>query len=73
MSTAVAMVRAGLGVAIVPSSASELRDASDLRQHHIAHRGMARQIGIVSKRGHTFSPAAEEFERFLKAMARRWF
>jgi DNA-binding transcriptional LysR family regulator len=73
MSTAVAMVRAGLGVAIVPSSASELRGAGDLRVHHIAHRGMARQIGIVSKRGQTLSPAAEEFERHLKAMARRWF
>jgi DNA-binding transcriptional LysR family regulator len=73
MSTAIAMVRAGLGVAIVPSSASELRGAVDLRVHHIAHRGMSRQIGIVSKRGHSLSPAAEEFERFLKSLARKWF
>jgi LysR family transcriptional regulator, carnitine catabolism transcriptional activator len=73
MSTAVAMVRAGLGVALLPSSASELRAASDLRCHHIAHRGMSRQIGIVLKRGRSLSPAAEEFERFLRSLARKWF
>ena len=73
MSTAVAMVRAGLGVAILPSSASELRAASDLRSHRVAHRGMSRHIGIVLKRGRSLSPAAEEFERFLRSLARKWF
>lgn len=73
MSTAVAMVRADLGVALLPSSASELRAATDLRSHHIAHRGMSRQIGIVLKRGRSLSPAAEEFERFLRTLARKWF
>ena len=73
MSTALALVRAGIGVALLPSSASELRAASDLRAHRIAHRGMARQLGIVSKPGRTPSPAAEEFERALKAVARKWF
>ena len=73
MSTAVAMVRAGLGVALLPSSASELRAASDLHSHSISHRGMSRQIGIVLKRGRSLSPAAEEFERFLRTLARKWF
>ena len=73
MSTALALVRAGIGVALLPSSASELRAASDLHAHRIAHRGMARQLGIVSKPGRTPSPAAEEFERALKAVARKWF
>jgi DNA-binding transcriptional LysR family regulator len=73
MSTAIAMVRAGLGVALLPSSASELRAAEDLVCHHIAHRGMSRQIGIVLRRGRSLSPAAEEFERFLKSFARKWF
>ena len=73
MSTAVAMVRAGLGVALLPSSASELRGASDLLSHPIAHRGMRRPIGIVLKRGRSLSPAAEEFERYLRSLARKWF
>lgn len=73
MATAIAMVRAGIGVALLPSSASELRAAPDLQCHHIASRGMSRQIGIVMKRGQTPSPAAEEFERFLRAVAKRWF
>lgn len=73
MATAIAMVRAGLGVALLPSSASELRSAGDLKCHHIAHRGMSRQIGILVRRGQTLSPAAEEFEKFLRAHARKWF
>jgi DNA-binding transcriptional LysR family regulator len=73
MATAIAMVRAGLGVALLPSSASEVRAAVDLKCHHIANRGMSRQIGILMKRGQTLSPAAEEFERFLRAVARKWF
>src|SRR5688572_2414589 len=73
MATAIAMVRAGLGVALLPSSASELRAATDLKCHHIANRGMSRQIGIVMKRGQTLSPAAEEFEKFLRAISRKWF
>jgi len=71
MSTAVAMVRAGLGVALLPSSASELRGATDLVGHHIAHRGMSRPVGILTKRGQTLSPAAVEFEKTLKALAKR--
>lgn len=73
LATAIAMVRAGLGVALLPSSASELRAAVDLKCHHIANRGMSRQIGILTKRGQTPSPAADEFERFLRALARKWF
>ena len=73
MSTAIAMVRAGLGIALLPSSASELRAASDLRCHRIAHRGMSRPIGIVLKRGRSLSPAAAELEQFLRLLARKWF
>lgn len=71
MSTAVAMVRAGLGVALLPSSASELRGATDLAGRHIAHRGMTRPVGIITRRGRTLSPAAQEFEKTLKAVAKR--
>jgi LysR family carnitine catabolism transcriptional activator len=73
MSTAIAMVRAGFGVAILPSSASELRSAEDLRRHHIAHRVMSRRIGIIFRRGRSLSPAADEFARFLRLLAKEWF
>jgi DNA-binding transcriptional LysR family regulator len=72
MSTAIAMVRAGLGVAILPSSASEVRAAKDLVANRIASRAMGRQVGIICRRG-SLSPAAEEFRRHLKAMAKKWF
>jgi LysR family transcriptional regulator, carnitine catabolism transcriptional activator len=72
MATAIAMVRAGLGIAILPSSAAEVRAAKDLFAHRIASRLMSRHIGIICRRG-SLSPAAEEFRRHLKAMARKWF
>jgi DNA-binding transcriptional LysR family regulator len=72
MATAIAMVRAGLGIAILPSSAAEVRAAKDLVAHRIASRLMSRRIGIIS-RGGALSPAAEEFRRHLRAMARKWF
>jgi DNA-binding transcriptional LysR family regulator len=72
MSTAIAMVRAGLGVAILPSSAAEVRAAKDLVTHRITSRLMGRHIGIICRRG-TLSPAAEEFRRYLRATAKKWF
>jgi DNA-binding transcriptional LysR family regulator len=72
MSTAIAMVRAGLGIAVLPSSASEVRAAADLRCHRLASRVMSRQVGILS-RGRNLSPAAEEFRGHLKALAKDWF
>lgn len=72
MATAIAMVRAGLGIAILPSSAAEVRAAKDLVAYRIASRLMSRHIGIICRRG-SLSPAAEEFRRYLKAMARKWF
>ncbi len=72
MSTAIAMVRAGLGIAILPSSASEVRAASDLVCHRIASPIMGRRIGILSTR-RDLSPAAEAFRKHLKALAKKWF
>jgi DNA-binding transcriptional LysR family regulator len=72
MSTAIAMVRAGLGIAVLPSSAAEVRAAGDLGRHRIASRVMSRQVGILS-RGKHLSPAAEAFRRHLKVLAKDWF
>lgn len=73
MSTAIAMVRAGLGVAVLPSSAAEVRAATDLERCVIAHAGMRRTIGLLVKSGRSLSPAAASFGRFLQSLSGAWF
>lgn len=73
MATAVALVREGLGVALLPSSASEVRAAQGVAVHRIAHRGMVRRIGFVARREDTMSPAARALEAQLRAAAKDMF
>ena len=61
MSSAVGMVRAGLGVTILPSTAMELRANPRLRSKPIEDAGLTRRIAIVRKARRTLSPAAESF------------
>jgi DNA-binding transcriptional LysR family regulator len=68
MSTAVGMVRAGLGVALLPSSAIEAQPSGKLRSRPIEGKGFARPIFIVRKRGRTLPPASEDF---LASLARQ--
>ena len=73
MSTAIGMVRAGLGVTLLPSSALEVRTASDLACRVIDHPKLKRRICILRKRRQSFSPAAEAFARSLQKLSRKWF
>ena len=73
MSTAVGMVRAGLGVTLLPSSALELTVASDLACRPVADRRLTRQIGIVTKEGQSLSPAASSFIALLRKKSAAWF
>jgi DNA-binding transcriptional LysR family regulator len=68
MMTAVAMVRAGLGVTILPETAREVRAEPGLVVKKIDHPAFVRSIAIVKKRGRTL-PAITE--RFVKLMRRR--
>jgi DNA-binding transcriptional LysR family regulator len=61
MSSAIGMVRAGLGVTILPSTAMELRANPRLRSKPIEDPGLTRRIAIVRKAKRTLSPAAESF------------
>jgi DNA-binding transcriptional LysR family regulator len=61
MSTAVAMVRAGLGITILPESARETRSERGLRARAIEHPRFRRTIAIIKRRGRTLPPAADAF------------
>jgi LysR family transcriptional regulator, carnitine catabolism transcriptional activator len=59
MSTAVALVRAGLGVTLLPSSAHEVASARDLATRTIDHPGLLRTIGVLRLKERSLSPAAQ--------------
>jgi DNA-binding transcriptional LysR family regulator len=69
MSTAVALVQAGLGITILPSSAVELKTQADVRSRPIDVPGFAREIALVRRKGSTLHPSAEAFIEKLAAAA----
>ena len=72
MSTAVALVRAGLGIAILPSAAVELKTQSGIRSRPIAEPGFSRDIALVRRKGSALHPSAEVFiERLILASRER--
>ncbi|QJR13438.1 LysR family transcriptional regulator [Usitatibacter palustris] len=70
MATAVGLVRAGLGVSLLPTSALELELATGLRVHPLRDAALRRNISIVRRAGRTFSPAAQRLLEALRAEAR---
>ncbi|WP_028226294.1 LysR family transcriptional regulator [Paraburkholderia ferrariae] len=61
MMTAVAMVRAGLGITILPETAREVHAEPGLVTKPIAHPAFVRPIAIVKKRGRTLPAITEKF------------
>jgi DNA-binding transcriptional LysR family regulator len=61
MMTAVGMVRAGLGITILPASAHEIRAEPDLVARAIDDPRFVRSIAVVRKRRRSLPPAAENF------------
>lgn len=61
MMTAVAMVRAGLGVTILPASAREIRAERGLKCRPIDDPAFVRVVSIVKRRERTLPPAALAF------------
>lgn len=66
-STALALVKAGLGLTIQPSSSMELASSSGLKFRTIRHPGLIRQIGVIQNARRSLSPSAEAFIRILRA------
>jgi DNA-binding transcriptional LysR family regulator len=70
MTTAVGMVQAGLGVALLPSSAIEARPNERVASRPIDARAFIRRIWVVRLSGRSLPPAAEVFLEQLAAAAR---
>ena len=73
MSTAIGMVRGRLGVTLLPSSALELRGASDVVLRRMPHPLLERKLGILRRRDRSLTPAAEAFVELLRTFAVEWF
>jgi DNA-binding transcriptional LysR family regulator len=69
MATAIGLVRAGLGATLLPSSAADLRAASDLVLRDLATPRVERQLGVVQQRRRAPAPAVEAFVEVLRAVA----
>ncbi len=70
MATAIGMVQARLGVAILPSAAIEAKPVGRLKSRPIAGRQFSRPIFIVRKAGRSLPPASESFLKTLSAAER---
>jgi DNA-binding transcriptional LysR family regulator len=70
MMTAVGLVRAGLGVTILPASAKEIDAEPSLRARPIDDARFSRTISLVKRRKRTLPPACEAFlKELIGAMA----
>jgi DNA-binding transcriptional LysR family regulator len=67
MTTAIGMVVAGLGVAILPESATLLDPAAPVRTLVIREPSLTRQIALLTRAGRSLSPAAERLTQVLRA------
>lgn len=66
MSTAAAMARACLGVAILPGSAMEVRAVAELRSRRIGSPAFTRRITVIRRAGRTLPPASALFLQELQ-------
>lgn len=71
ISTAAGLARAGLGIALLPSSAIELETIVGLERRPVRAAGFNRRVGVVRKSSRTLSPAAALFLDVLRKAARR--
>ncbi len=65
VATAVALVRAGLGMTVVPRLALDVTSTTGLAVLQLRNPGVTRQIGIVSKRSAPLSPLGDALRRLI--------
>jgi DNA-binding transcriptional LysR family regulator len=65
MSTAIAMVRSGLGVAVLPSTAIEPGFYPEVHSRPIQDRSLVRKICVLMRKNASLQPAAESFLELL--------
>ncbi|HEU4776260.1 MAG TPA: LysR family transcriptional regulator [Telluria sp.] len=66
ISTLIEMVRAGLGVAVVPQLAMPMARLGELRAVPLKQQDIARTLGIIRRSGRMLSPAAQQFYELIK-------
>ena len=70
MMTAVGMVRAGLGLTILPGSAREIRAEPGLLSKPIDDPRFTRPVSIIKRSGRTLPPMSEAFLEHLSVCLR---
>src|SRR5690606_3003012 len=68
--TLLGLVRAGLGIAIVPGYATALGDRTHMRWQRLERPVIEREVVMVSRSGIALSPAATALAEHLKAAVR---
>jgi len=66
LSTAIGLVRAGMGVSILPEAAIHATACDGMRVTVISDPGLVRKICIIRKRNRSLSPAAASFMKALR-------
>lgn len=66
LSTALGLVDAGLGIAVLPSYASPVMPGQRIAIRRLVGPSVRRETSILSRRGQTLSPAAQGFKEYLK-------
>lgn len=61
MMTAIGMVRAGIGITMLPASAREIAAEPGLRTRRIADRNFWRPVALIKKKGRTLPPLSQAF------------
>ena len=65
MMTAIGMVKAGIGLAILPISAREIAAERTLRSRRINDANFSRPVSLIKKANRTLPPIAQAFSHFL--------
>lgn len=67
MMTAIGMVRAGIGLTILPASAREIVAEPTLRSRKINDNNFSRPVALIKKADRTLPPLSQAFAEFLTA------
>jgi DNA-binding transcriptional LysR family regulator len=65
MMTALGMVRAGIGITLLPSSAREISAEPTLRTRRISDPNFSRQVSLIRKKNRTLPPLSKAFADHL--------
>jgi DNA-binding transcriptional LysR family regulator len=72
MATAAGLVRAGLGVTLLPASTAGAAELSDLALRPLREPELSRPLGLLRRAGRSLSPAAEAFAAYTRQQFAPW-